>query len=590
MTRDPHTKTRSRAGGGAGNRGAGARLLQVAARGADGVVLHALSAGQRSRLEQLLREVDDAYERGHTVVTESAPSMSEVDRAIRGDAFDIVERLAQAAQEDLGQDRSGTLRLIGRANAEQPLRTAYALRGEPGQRTLSTARSADDERRMAAGLVARAAQGQLQLLTGGPGTGKTFSIARLVLARLASVPERSPPRIHVMAPTGRAAARLREQLDAELRASAGRDGHGRVTFDSVTISTIHSALQWRPAPGSPFAHTALNPLPTDLAIVDECSMVDLALMRRMLEAIPATATLVLVGDADQLASVEAGSVFRDCCSAPALGGALVRLTKNYRTAGDPRASWLAALVEAVRGGESERVLAALREQDALLDPSMMAARGGAGRSRAPRLTDLVVDHAEPIYRALLDATADDALAAFDALRRFRVLSATRGGDGGVDAVCDRLDERLLGGAGEQGRQVMILENDRESDLANGDMGVVVQGGVVVGRRADGSARILPRASLPSHASAWAISIHKSQGSEFDRVIVVLPEDASPILSRQLLYTALTRSRGQIQVVAHEASVRAAVSQEIRRSGGLSEAIARCAERSRRSARADHPAR
>jgi len=566
---------------------AGLRLLEVAERGPDGAVLRALVSEQRAALAQLLMEIDDSLVDGDTLVEEAeAPAEdpgSARDATQRRAAFDAAETLARAASQSASAHPPGTLRLIAPLEGDTPIGAAYALRGDAGARRLSTARSADDERRVARLLLERmGVEDRLRLLTGGPGTGKTHTIARLVAERFAAATSGSQPRIHVMAPTGRAAARLREQLAASTQTDAA-------WFDTLSVSTIHAALRWRPTPGAPFAHTASDPLPTDLAIVDECSMVDLSLMRRLLEAMPPHATLMLVGDADQLASVESGSVFRDCCTAPALDGALVRLTHNYRTEGDPRAAWLASLVEAVRVGDADRAIAALREQQALIEPGGSTrgadARADAGaragvdaragtraRTSAARLTELAVELAAPVYDGILSAGADDPLAAFDALRHFRVLSATRGGDGGVEVISQRLDERLLTGSSEIGRHVMMLENDREADLANGDLGVVVSDGVIVGRGADGAPRVIPRVSLPAHESAWAISIHKSQGSEFDRVLVVLPDAASRILSRQLLYTALTRSRGQVQVVATEASVRRAVDHSIRRMGGLAEAI------------------
>jgi len=503
------------------------------------------------------------------------------------------------------------------------------LRGAPGSRRISTARSADDERRIARALhdragppavgnsgatgsraagdddqslaVDHAARTRLLLLTGGPGTGKTHTIARIVAARRATATEGTAPRIAIMAPTGRAAARLREQLADALQTAGEPVPHGAAAAHGVApqrgapaavVSTIHAALHWQPIPGAPFARTRENPLSADLVFVDECSMVDLSLMRRLVEATPSSAALVLVGDADQLASVDAGSVFADLCAAPAMAGSLVRLTHNHRTAGDPRAAWLASLVEAVRIGDADRVIDALRGAGALIEPGGSSgaindhgrergAGGAAGTGArsahaAGPLTRLAVEVALPVYERIIDAWRDtaheDPLAAFDALRRFRVLAATRRGDGGVEPITAQLDVRLRRGPRDFGRHLMILENDRDADLANGDMGVVVRGGVVLGRRADGSPRVLPEASLPAHEPAWAISIHKSQGSEFDRIVVVLPDAASPILSRQLLYTALTRSRGEVRVVAREASVRRAVARPVRRAGGLGDAI------------------
>jgi len=581
------------------------RLLAIAARGPDGAMLGAMSPAQREALAALLEEVERALDDGQTIVDEAideVPAAAER-RALRRLAFDAAASLARdAAASAVSGDDGCAIRLIAHGRSEERARAAYVLRGDAGSRRLSTARCADDERRLALALLARletptpngargdaedlardgASSGQvadaidpeapqraavhasctsrLLVITGGPGTGKTRTIARIVAARCADAPAPAAPgmgmrapRVQVMAPTGRAAARLREQLDAELQSAPG-----------VVVSTIHAALRWRPIPGAPFAHTASNPLAADLVIVDECSMVDLGLMRRLVEAVPPSATLILVGDADQLASIESGSVFADLCAAPALRSRRIRLEHNYRTQGDPNAAWLAAMVAAVRAGDADRVVDSLRDAGALLEP------GHAPNDR----TRLAVEAATIEYQAILDRTKDDSLAAFDALRRFRVLCATRRGDGGIEPIAQRLDERLDGGLMRRGRQVMLLVNDFDSGLANGDMGVMIEQGVVVGRREDGSPRIVARASLPEHAPAWAISIHKSQGSEYEQVLVVLPDPESPILSRQLLYTALTRSRGQVRVIGSEASVRAAVQRTVQRASGLLDELRR----------------
>ncbi|MBX3354214.1 MAG: exodeoxyribonuclease V subunit alpha [Phycisphaeraceae bacterium] len=589
------------------------RLLRVAQRGPDGPAIDSLGARGASALRRLLSEVHAALGRGATLLAEEDFKHVADGDGVDGreppswwsEGFAAAEALARAAT-DRDNDPSAALRLIVRAEAGEPCEAPYVLRGDAGSRRLATGRCADDERRLAreilervngtrvesavaasssqasssqassqasssplAGLDERqtkaiecAAHARLLLVTGGPGTGKTRTIARIVAQVLQQARGGHAPRIQVMAPTGRAAARLREQLAVEV-AAAGTERA------SLSVSTIHAALRWRPQPGAPFEHTALNPMPIDMAIVDECSMVDLSLMRRLVEATPKGASLILVGDSEQLASVEAGSVFADLCAAPRLAAATVHLTQNYRTKGDPRAAWLASVVSAVRDGDADRAIEALRSGGALIEP-------GAGEGHRPRtLTDLVVERAGPLYAKLCEQGERGAAEALASLRRFRVLAATRRGDGGVNAIAARLDAKLCDDRVGTGRHIIVLENDREASLSNGDMGVVTREGVVVGLDDRGAPRMVPPASLPAHEPAWAISIHKSQGSEFDRVMVVLPADAtSPILSRQLFYTALTRSRGEVEVVATEASLRRAVEVPIRRQSGLSDVLAK----------------
>ncbi|MBM4113276.1 MAG: exodeoxyribonuclease V subunit alpha [Phycisphaerae bacterium] len=570
------------------------RLLAVSRRGADGHALAGLSARELGSLRELLARVERELAEGHTLVEEGAS-----DR----DAFDAAARVAKWPAAPASETSGAHLRLIGEG-ADAIAGAAYLLRGEPGRRRISACRSADDERRIARAVLERSTRaaaaiagvaapappahdpasgpldetqmravravtaGGLLLLTGGPGTGKTRTIARIVAELARERTGGDDGSIHVLAPTGRAAARLRETLRHELGTElaarvAPDDGDAQrdAAVGVVAVSTIHAALRWRPTPGAPFAHDAGNPLPSRAVIVDECSMIDLSLMRRLMQAVPARAALVLVGDADQLASIEAGSVFADLCASPRLAHAVTRLERNYRSAGDRRAAWLASVVSAIRIGDAAAAISLLRSERALVEPS------------TPRdATRIVVEAALVEYRAMIEAGERDPAAALDGLRRFRVLAAARRGEGGVEAISRRIEQRLDEARLRRGRQILVLRNEPDAGLANGDLGVVLGAGVAVGTRADGSPRLVPLASLPEHEPAWAISIHKAQGSEFDRVIVTLPGPESPILSRELLYTALTRSRGEARLVASEASVRAAVERTMARRGGLPEAL------------------
>ena len=452
---------------------------------------------------------------------------------------------------------------------------------------------------------------RLAVIAGGPGTGKTTTVARALglLEEQAAARGSRPPLVALAAPTGKAAARLAEAVRAEA-AAMDVDGAVRARLAALDSATIHRLLVRHPGNASRFRHDRHNRLPHDVVVVDETSMVPLGLMARLAEAVRPDARLILVGDPRQLASVEAGAVLGDIVGPAgdgmrmsregaaelssvtgatppgavvatarpgAIGDAVVLLRANHRFRGT-----LAALADAVRSGDADRALDAL------------AAHQADGDTDDDALRWLPVDAStaepallEPLHTAVCTsgaalvaaARAGDGAAAVAELGRFRVLCAHRRGPAGVSTWNRRLEEWLgsvidgfsADGAWYVGRPVMVTANDYGLRLFNGDTGAVVWrpgGGVAAVFDRGGAPVVVSPSRLSDVDTVWAMTVHKAQGSEFDEVAVVLPEPSSRVLTRELLYTALTRARRRITVVGTEDAVRAAVGRPIARASGL----------------------
>ena len=410
---------------------------------------------------------------------------------------------------------------------------------------------------------------RLSIIVGGPGTGKTATVVKLLALLVADALSegRPPPRTLLVAPTGKAAQRLSESIDRARERLPVEPNIKRAIASSA--STLHRALG--PLDGSltRFRHGVGQPLECDLVLLDEASMVDLALMRRFFDALPPHARVILLGDPDQLASVEAGSVLYDLCRAAELpgsplSGSVSRLTQSYRY---PEDSGIAALARAVHGQDLDEALRVLRAGllDVALQPPLKARELGRALER----------EAKTHYQGLREDDLETRLLTLD---RFRVLCAHRGGPASVEQL-NPLLARALGqqrGISYAGRPIIITQNDYATQLFNGDVGVLhgVRGRtqkrelVACFRTAETAARQVSLARLPSHESAYAMTVHKSQGSEFERVAIVLPERPSRILSRELFFTAITRAKLGVSVYAGEASLRACIEQRVERSSGL----------------------
>ena len=458
----------------------------------------------------------------------------------------------------------------------------------------------DDRQALAAALALRHA---LLLVTGGPGTGKTTTTARLLVLLVAQALHagRASPRIALAAPTGRAAERMAESVRQAVQALAASGVDADLLAALPTSgTTLHRLLGT--IPDSPrFRHDGDNPLPFDVVVVDEASMIDLPLMAKLVDAVASGTRLVLLGDPDQLPSVEAGDVLAAILGAvgegdamergdvdvlrPLLGdgdktsvlaqeggearfpGIRVHLQRGWRQS---EALDLAPLAAAVREGDADAALAQLRAgtlsnvhfHEGLADPLELQ-------------RDALLAHFRALGHA---ATPADALAQST---RLRLLTAVREGPQGARTLNARI-ERLLaegGGAGRapqghfQGQLLIVTENSYRHRLFNGDIGVCMRdaaGTLVAWFPGDdaGHPRAFHPAALPAHESAFAMTVHKAQGSEFDTVWLLLPARGNRVLSRELVYTGITRARRALHVAGSEAVIREALARHAGRWSGL----------------------
>jgi exodeoxyribonuclease V alpha subunit len=487
--------------------------------------------------------------------------------------------------------------LRDRAAAEQPvvdldrLRAGLARLFSPTPGAPAPPPGTDLQRLAAAVAALR----RVTVLAGGPGTGKTTTVARL-LALLHDLHDGPAPlRVALVAPTGKAAARLGESVEEHAEQLPDSD---RLRVGAPTASTIHRLLGRRPGSSSRFRHDRANRLPHDVVVVDETSMVSLTLMARLLEAVRPDARLVLVGDPDQLASVEAGAVLGDLAKAggspePALDTQL-RSVEALAADDDPvvhgvvtlRHTWrfeggIAAFASAVQRGDADEAIALLRagHEDLLFVDADLEVREPAGLEG---LRADVVEASGVLIAAAREGRTADALEGLD---RHRLLCAHRRGPFGVARWSQEV-ERWLGQAhpgfadpapGERaspwwaGRPLLVTGNDYDLGLYNGDTGVVVRENGAL-RAVFGGQSFAP-ARLGGVQTVHAMTVHRSQGSQFRHVTVVLPPPESPLLTRELLYTAVTRARRVVRLVGSEESVRAAIGRPVSRASGLRERMA-----------------
>ncbi len=392
----------------------------------------------------------------------------------------------------------------------------------------------------------------VSVIAGGPGTGKTTTVARLY----AMMHELGLQRISLAAPTGKAAVRMADAVRAEL----GTGPHAHLAAD-VEAVTLHRLLEMRPM--SRWADTSLTgPVPADVVIVDEMSMVSLSMMARLLRATAADTRLVLVGDAGQLASVEAGAVLADLAESASPLLPVVALEANWRYGSE-----IGALATAVLMGDVEAAVACLHSGgDAVrfVDTDL--------HTPPASLRQQIVTTGHEMYEA---ASAGDEQAALAALASHRLLCGHRTGPFGAAWwnrqaaawLAESLPAHGPDGEWSIGRPVLVNRNTPDLGLFNGDTGVVIAtpGGRQV---AFGQDRLVSPYWLNDVATVHAMTVHKAQGSQFTEVSLIVPPAGSPLLVRQLLYTAITRASGRISIYGTEAAIREAVSRPALRASGL----------------------
>lgn len=499
--------------------------------------------------------------------------------------FDYEERLAASVKERL---------------FSEPERVEGALLRKGLDRLF--AGTADDDLQRRAALVAVIKR--LALISGGPGTGKTHTVAKVLvlLEEQARALGQPSPRVALLAPTGKAAQRLRESIAENLARIECADDVRRAI--ETEASTIHRALGVLSRCPTRFKHDEHDPLPKDVVIVDEASMVDLALMAKLFAAVSPRARLILLGDKDQLASVEAGAILGDIHGgrsddgysrtfarrvreltrdklplsrerpASGLHDSMVHLVKSHRFAPE---GGIATLSRAVNAGDAEAALAACAAF-----PEIELTEVDASRDPAALLGPLSLEK----YGAIGAAAPDDKLRL---LEGFRFLCCHRRGPFGVETVNRLVLSQLrkygrveASGDAYDGAPIIVTSNDYQVELFNGDIGVLGRlppdaAGVAAlaaffPTEARGELRAVPIGRLPLHEPAFAMSVHKSQGSEFEEIALLLPERISPIVTRELVYTAVTRAKKRVRIFGSRAVLAEAVRARVQRASGLRERL------------------
>ncbi|EAQ0533068.1 exodeoxyribonuclease V subunit alpha [Salmonella enterica subsp. diarizonae] len=436
---------------------------------------------------------------------------------------------------------------------------------------------------------------RISVISGGPGTGKTTTVAKL-LAALIQMADGERCRIRLAAPTGKAAARLTESLGAALRQLPLTDAQKkRIPEDA---STLHRLLGAQPG-SQRLRHHAGNPLHLDVLVVDEASMIDLPMMSRLIDALPPHGRVIFLGDRDQLASVEAGAVLGDICAyvnagftaerarqlsrltgcaipagagtqAASLRDSLCLLQKSYRFGSD---SGIGKLAVAINCGDRSAIQAVFQQGFSDIEKRTLQ----SSDDYAGMLDEALAGYGRYLRLLHEKATPEAILQAFN---EYQLLCALREGPFGVGGLNDRIEQAMVQqrkihrhphSRWYEGRPVMIARNDSALGLFNGDIGIALdrgQGLRVWFAMPDGAIKSVQPSRLPEHDTTWAMTVHKSQGSEFDHAALILPSQRSPVVTRELVYTAVTRARRRLSLYADERILAGAIVTRTERRSGL----------------------
>lgn len=432
------------------------------------------------------------------------------------------------------------------------------------------------------------------VISGGPGTGKTTTVIKLLALYLLQKQELSvQPVIRLVAPTGKAAARLSESISGALdKLTLSAELSAQIPTAAATLHRLLGVLPDRVG----FRHNRENPLHLDLLVVDEASMIDLPMMARLFQALPEHAQIVFLGDRDQLASVEAGSVLADICNwqddlyyseaqknylleccqhnvllpsaeKGTIADNLSLLKVSYRFAAE---SGIGRIARAVNSGECHMIRQLLQQQhDDLVIHSL-------GPDSYQQLIDQVCSFYSAVIKGIQQG--DSPTVALQHITRFQLLAALRSGPYGVEELNEKVRKALVSrglirteSAWFPGRPVMVTRNDRFTGLFNGDIGIALpdeQGVLKVWFEQQGEIQAFLPSRLPEHESVFAMTVHKSQGSEFTEVALLLPPEDHPLLTRELVYTGITRAREQLHIYARERLLEMAAARITERAGGL----------------------
>ncbi len=441
---------------------------------------------------------------------------------------------------------------------------------------------------------------KLCIISGGPGTGKTTAIAKII-AFLIEVESGAKLNIYLCAPTGKAAAKLAESIrSTKKHIDCSDETKKQIPQEAYTI---HRMLKTIPG-SSGFYYNAENKLLADIVVVDEASMVDLALLTKLIEALPEKARIILLGDKDQLASVEAGSVLGDLCNRGniygypqklykeiegnvdnmipdmenacdkhALNDCIVVLNKNYRFS---KQSSIGKLSMAVKNGDAEAAIGILKEKK---KDEIYWEEIKTQKELYLMLEKKIVEG----YSAYLKI--NDPIAALKSFSRFKILCAVNKGPFGIESINYFAEsvlakKRLINTSNQwyRGRPVLIKENGYNLGLYNGDMGLIMQAQgeddnlyAFFDSNLETERKFSPRI-LPKHDTAYAMTVHKSQGSEFENIVLLLPENDYPVLTRELIYTGITRSTGKLTIIGTESILKTAILRKTQRASGLQDAL------------------